>query len=503
MAAKRRKGDLLRLAQIVIGQPHMIDPRKADDIMAVLGPRLGLDVPPAQVSLEFEEGEAAPSSYERCGAGGEIAVIPIHGTLVQRAGWLDAMSGLTSYQAIRTWVDDALADPSIKGIVFDVDSGGGQVNGCFDLVDYLYSRRGEKPMVAVSNESCFSAAYALASSAHFVWLTRTAGVGSIGVIAKHVDRSEENKMAGRKVSTIYAGPRKADLDPDAPMTDEAAARLQAEVDRVYSLFADTVARNRAITAEAVTALESGVRFGPDALDAELADRVGTLDEAVSWLAEAAVSETTWKEATMAIRSARRRAEDEREKTDAEGEEQDKENRRAEGEDEPKGRRSESEEDDREGESEDEPKSRRRGKRSKRAEQDEGEESAENDDDTREASARIVELCSNAGVPEVAANFIRRGMSVEAVKQQLDAATDIRRAVSAAHRFCKSIPLALADEFIRAGTPLSAVHRILNDKMVDAAGPEISNHRREERVKAAEAGGSAGISPKVMARFVKK
>lgn len=466
MATSRRKGDLARLAQRVIGQPLMIDPRKAEVIIGVLGPRLGLDVPGVQVDVDAGEESGGEPHTE-----GGVAVIPIHGTLVQRAAWLDAMSGLTSYQAIRGWFDAALADPAVQAIVLDIDSGGGEVSGCFDLVDYIAASRGKKTIVAVANEAAFSAAYAIASAADQIWLPRTAGVGSVGVIALHCDESGADKMAGRKVTAIYAGDRKNDFSQHEPLSREARAVLQAEVDRVYGIFAGTVARNRSLSVDQVMALEAGLRFGDLALEAGLADAVGTLEEVVADLAARGPKFNQLKEAAMAKKTNAAAPQPGAEAGGKKPEEQ------VEGmppeKDKPAGAASGDGNGGGEG----------------------GDAGEENPDGTgtqqpepMEAAAAITEACVAAGVPGVAATYMRQGLTIEQVKQRLGHADRIRRVVAAANRLCKAIPLSRADAFIQAGTPLEAVHAALWDDVLaaDAKAPEISSHREEKRQPAAGA-----------------
>jgi ClpP class serine protease len=89
-----------------------------------------------------------------------VAVIQVHGTLVQRCGSLRPYSGMTGYDGLRQNFLTALVDPAAKAIVFDVDSPGGEVAGCFDLVDQIYQARGVKPIGAILSEHAFSAAYA-------------------------------------------------------------------------------------------------------------------------------------------------------------------------------------------------------------------------------------------------------------------------------------------------------------------------------------------------------
>ena len=92
-----------------------------------------------------------------------IAMICVQGTLVQKLGTLRPYSGMTGYDGLRESILRAHADPAVEAIVFDIDSPGGEVAGCFDLVDTVYGLRGDKPMWSILSESAYSAAYAFAS----------------------------------------------------------------------------------------------------------------------------------------------------------------------------------------------------------------------------------------------------------------------------------------------------------------------------------------------------
>lgn len=283
---------LPHLAGRVFGTPLLIQPQKLGIILHAIGPRLGLGeddveidlgVPVAGTPLEDATGlERKPYSVED-----GIAVIGVSGTLVKRASWMDAESGLQSYDAIRAQLRDAVADPRIKGILLDVDSPGGEVGGLFDLCDEIVAARSRKPVYAVANDSAFSAAYAIASSADKIFVTKTGGVGSIGVIAVHMDQSGFDEKVGRKFTAIYAGARKNDFSTHAPLTDEARASLQTEIDRLYEMFVRTVANNRSINAALVRSTEAGVFYGEKSHSVGLADFVGTFDQALAAVQEAA------------------------------------------------------------------------------------------------------------------------------------------------------------------------------------------------------------------------
>jgi ClpP class serine protease len=103
-----------------------------------------------------------------------------------------------------------------------------------------------------------------------VFVSRTGGVGSIGVIAMHVDQSEKDAQDGVRYTAVFAGDRKNDLNPHEPISSEAHAFLKAEVNRVYGLFVETVARHRGIEASAVRDTEAGLFFGQAAVAIGLA-----------------------------------------------------------------------------------------------------------------------------------------------------------------------------------------------------------------------------------------
>jgi signal peptide peptidase SppA len=237
----------------------------------VLGPRIGLP------DLEAAVPAVMPASPEVAAPPG-IAVIPIHGTLVRRTLGLEAASGLMSYGEIGTRLDAALADPAVFGILLDVDSPGGEAGGVFELAERIRAADAVKPVWAIAADSAFSAAYAIACAASHLAVTRTGGVGSVGVIAMHVDQSVRDAQQGYRYTAITAGRHKNDFSPHEPLDHEALVRLQAEVDRLYGLFVGPVAAMRGLDPDAVRATEAGLFFGEEAIASGLADAVASRDQ---------------------------------------------------------------------------------------------------------------------------------------------------------------------------------------------------------------------------------
>jgi len=214
---------------------------------------------------------------------GGIAVVPVLGPLVARGDWLTVLLGASEYGAVAEAVTAAADDPAVRGILLEVDSPGGEVGGLFDLVETIGSIKAHsgKPLWAVASEAALSAAYAIASVADRIYGTRTGEVGSVGVVAVHLDESGADAMAGLKWTLIHAGARKTDGNPHEPLSPRATADIQADVDTLYTELVALVAGNRGLGADAVRVTEAAIYRGERAVKAGLADRVGTVPQAIA------------------------------------------------------------------------------------------------------------------------------------------------------------------------------------------------------------------------------
>lgn len=199
-----------------------------------------------------------------------VAIIDVMGTMVD---W--------RYDAIQAAVSQALSDKEVLGILLNVNSGGGSVDGNFDLVDFLYEAGQEKPMWAIANHFAASAAFNIASAASNIGITKTAGIGSVGVIAKHLELSKMDEKNGLTYTTVFAGARKNDFSDTEPLSMEARATLQKDVDELYEMFTDQVARNRGLSFDSVRDTEAAVLYREDALAAGFADEITEYNEFLS------------------------------------------------------------------------------------------------------------------------------------------------------------------------------------------------------------------------------
>lgn len=279
-----------------LGRPWAMLPEKLETIAAFLALKAdGGTVDPADVRALVETRHARDEQHLEAatqatsGRGGSIAVVPLYGVLTQRGG-IDAQTSeaLTSTQVFARLLQQLAADPSVKAIVIDVDSPGGEVYGTEEAATVLADlvANSGKPIVAVANAMAASAAYWIASQAEELVVTPSGEVGSIGVRALHVDFSEQLKMEGVKPTFITAGKYKVEGNPYEPLSDEAQAEIQRGVDEYYQTFVNAVARGRSVSAATVRSDFGQGRMlsAQRAVDAGMADRVDTLQGTIDRLA---------------------------------------------------------------------------------------------------------------------------------------------------------------------------------------------------------------------------
>lgn len=217
--------------------------------------------------------------------------IPVMGVLLNRFPF-QLGRWATGYKYIEMALKRGLADDNVKRIAFIIDSPGGEVAGCFELGDKIYEARGEKPMWAFAADHAYSAAFVIFSSVEGGSVTRSGGVGSVGVVTAHVEYSEALAKAGIKLTFIYAGKHKVDGNSYEKLPEAVKTRIQKRINKIYGVFTSTVARNRGMDEAAVKATEALTYDAQEALDVGFADRIGSLeDEMAIFVTEASTEES--------------------------------------------------------------------------------------------------------------------------------------------------------------------------------------------------------------------
>lgn len=291
---------LTRLSDMVFGQFHYYDPRKAETFARVIGPRL-LGGPVHVVGgdggidhVAFENGRPSAGVltdtvgryYDRYGVRTfdfieNVAVIAVEGTLVHKGSWIGASSGETSYEGLYAQIDRARLDHKVKGAVFEVDSFGGMVNGAHEAADKIFELSRVKPTMSILTDNAFSAGYLLASQARQIIVPEAGGAGSIGVVMLHADFSGNLEQNGIRVTLIHSGQHKVDGNPYEPLPEDVRLKWSAQSDRFRDRFAGTVgrARGKRLTKAAALKTEAEAFDAPEALKAGLVDAIGNPHEA--------------------------------------------------------------------------------------------------------------------------------------------------------------------------------------------------------------------------------
>ncbi len=441
------------IAERAFNRPLMIEENKARVLANFLETRfLGNEpLPPAFILDDDEYGEAKKKKFTQVHEG--VAVIPIMGTLLHRGGFMEAMSGCLSYQGLRRELIESANDASIKAILLDIDSGGGEVEGNFELARLIREiNDNHKPVIAISNGSAYSGAYSLGCAAGEFYVTETGGVGSVGVIIQHIDYSKANEARGIKVTNIKAGDHKAWFDSNFPLDPEAQAFLEAEAKKTADMFISHVAIHRNISEDVVRDTQAGLFFGEDAVNNGFVDGISSYYEILQGMTETDFTDypTTQGENKMFLKSkGKKMAED-----------------------------NPAQEDPKETVTTQEPETETEDEGKPEEEVEEGDPEGEPEEEMIpvENAAKISEMCSKAGMSSDAAKFIRMGLTPDQVQEKIDGGEEIKRLCKIAGK------PQLAESFIKDGLSVKKVQDTLLAEMADDSDAvKVSNKPSAETI----------------------
>lgn len=289
-----------QIAQRLFDTPLMYDARKAEAFLHGLGSRIAGDtivITNAEGAVDHVAGANGRPLAGKIGGRIEraysranmlpfdmvdnVAIIPVEGSLVHKGAWLGNSSGETSYQGLQTQVAVARKSNQVRGVVFEYDSYGGEVNGGFETARDIALLSKEKPTISILTDWAYSAGYLLASQSRQIVMPRYGGTGSIGVIMIHADYSQQLEDNGIKLTIIRSGKKKADGNPFEPLNSDIAEKWQAQADLIRQEFATFVAQGRKnrITKAKALATEAATFDAQEAISMGLADAIGDPVEA--------------------------------------------------------------------------------------------------------------------------------------------------------------------------------------------------------------------------------
>jgi signal peptide peptidase SppA len=269
----------------VLNSPWAIVPEQLLEIVEIYETHLRgdkIDI----AAIEARIGRPLKNEQPQYSVQGGVAIIPIEGILAKRMNLFSQISGGVSTQMLAQTFQDAANDPAVHSIVLAIDSPGGTVDGTQNVADVVFANRGKKKVVALASGMMASAAYWIGSAADEVLISSdTDLVGSIGVVANHFDFSKRDEKSGVKITEITAGKYKRIASEHEPLSMEGFQTIKDQVDHVYSIFVDNVAKHRGVSSQEVLdkMADGRIFLGKNARDAGLVDGVSTMNALVSRL----------------------------------------------------------------------------------------------------------------------------------------------------------------------------------------------------------------------------
>jgi capsid assembly protease len=264
-----------RITTVFYSTPWAILPEKLVEIEAFVR---------GKASGAFDDCDGVDFAAGPSGSGyqqyGKVAVVPINGTILPRVGPLERMSGATSSVELGATMDRLAGDKSVKAVVLAIDSPGGSVFLLPEAAAKVASLAGQKKVVAVADAIAASAAYWLATQASEIFVTPSGQIGSIGVIAAHLDQSKADELRGERTTLVTSSRYKGELDSSLPLSAEARDALQSSVNQYHQMFVRAVAKGRGVSEARVEADfgQGRMKLAKDAVAAGMADGIATVEQ---------------------------------------------------------------------------------------------------------------------------------------------------------------------------------------------------------------------------------
>jgi len=204
--------------------------------------------------------------------GDKIAVLRIKGTITSSPSFLEeSVSPESLYPAI----EKIEKDPTIKGVLIEINSPGGSAVASRELSIAVKSIK--KPKVCWMGDVAASGAYWIASACDRIVADPLTLTGSIGVTASYLQFAGTLDKYGVTYERFVTGPYKDTGSPFRNLTEEERHGMFMLVNETFQVFLEDLQKNRKFTAEELEMLKSGGMFlGKDAV------KIGLVDDLGSW-----------------------------------------------------------------------------------------------------------------------------------------------------------------------------------------------------------------------------
>lgn len=235
-------------------------------------------------AVQFESGTPVQDDYAWTQREG-VAIVGFRGPVVRYGGMLSAISGVASVGLLAQSMKQALSWPSVKGIIVNFDSPGGDTTSLAETAYWIYQARAQGiPIIAYVDGSCCSAAYWLASACHEIVISRNGIAGSIGCCLAVQDDTKAMEMEGIREFHFVSS-----QSPNKWLkvtTKAGQDQRQSLVDAMAQVMGEQIAKFRGVSIDTVWGKYGGgdVKIGQDAVNAGLVDRMGDFESLLAQLA---------------------------------------------------------------------------------------------------------------------------------------------------------------------------------------------------------------------------
>ena len=214
-------------------------------------------------------------------AAGKIAVIPLSGTITIEGSSLLSGSTITP-DLVRYYLAKAERDRSVKAIVLRIESPGGEIEPCQEILLEIERIKETMPVVVSMGEMAASGGYYISTQANKIVAMPSTQTGAIGVISSAINVQGLLDKLGIQIEIFKGGKYKDMYWGLRELTPEEQAIMQGMVNEYYEQFVDVVAEGRGLSTEEVRNLATGQLYsGTEAKELGLVDELGDLNTAIN------------------------------------------------------------------------------------------------------------------------------------------------------------------------------------------------------------------------------
>jgi protease-4 len=312
LIAKGRGVDVEKVKKWIDGGPYTADKAKAEGIIDAvehrqdfeqfLKSKYGKDVAfnksygeKKQPKIDFNNPFAVFKVFgELLGEGKKtkstkkaVAIVYVDGPITIGGGESSILSsGGATAVALRKALDEAARDDSIKAVVLRVDSPGGSAVASEIILNATERVKAKKPFVVSMGDVAGSGGYYVACAADTIFADNATITGSIGVVSGKFATKDLYKKLGINFKGYKRGANADMLSSEAVFTNEQRQRMQGYMDEIYEVFKGHVVAIRGKKlSKPIDELAGGrVYTGKQAVELGLVDKMGTLEDAIKFVA---------------------------------------------------------------------------------------------------------------------------------------------------------------------------------------------------------------------------